>query len=103
MHYRIGERLLAATSEADLGEHIFDLSNQLNHGVSLLATSDDRDRLARFNLLAGAKATKSTAFEAARNYLLIAWDLLGPHAWGREYDLMSKVTELLIEVEYSLA
>lgn len=103
MHYQIGERLVAATSEAELDEQIFDLSNQLNYGVFLLPTSDDRDRLARFNHLAGAKAVKSTAFEAARNYLSIAWDLLGPDAWGREYELMSQVTELLIEVEYSLA
>lgn len=43
------------------------------------------------------------AFEAARGYLQLAKDLLGPTGWQREPDLMSDVTELLIDTEFGLA
>ncbi|GAA5944373.1 hypothetical protein JCM1841_000753, partial [Sporobolomyces salmonicolor] len=102
MHYAIGERLAAAMPESVLSDRIFDLVQQLNHGIEILSTTDERDRLARFNYLAGTKAHQATAFEAARNYLQIAWDLLGVGGWVGQHELMSKVTDALIDVEYSL-
>ncbi|GAA5904910.1 hypothetical protein JCM5296_006141 [Sporobolomyces johnsonii] len=102
MHYAIGKRLAAATPESALNDRIFDLVQQLNHGIEILSTTDERDRLARFNYLAGTKAHQATAFEAARNYLQIAWDLLGLGGWVGQHELMSKVTDALIDVEYSL-
>ncbi|GAA6026797.1 hypothetical protein JCM8097_005869 [Rhodosporidiobolus ruineniae] len=102
MHYLVGQRLVASLSEHDLHEHIFDLVQQLNHGLDTLKTTEERDSLARYNFLAGQKASQSTAFEAARNYLQNAWDLLGAGGWVGQYQLMSDVVEALVEVEYSL-
>lgn len=103
MHYQIGRRLVAAFSSDAIQDNIFDLANQLNFGIKILATSQERDDLARYNFLAGEKANKSTAFEAARKYLSIALELLGPGGWKDRYSLTSQVTEAMVEVEYSLA
>lgn len=102
LHYAIGQRLVAATSEDSLQDNIFDFVDQLNHGIKTLSTTADRDRLARFNYLAARKASKSTAFEAARKYLSIAWDLLGGGGWVGQYELMGELTEALLEAEYAL-
>ena len=101
-HYLVGQRLVSHISEATLHDRIFDLVNQLNHGMESLTTVDERDKLAKYNHLAGAKANKATAFEAARNYFQIAWDLLGAGGWVGQHKLMSRVTEALVDVEFSL-
>lgn len=104
MHYSIGQRLVAAITPESLWDGIFDLANQLNHGISIISTKEERTQLARFNHLAAKKANKSTAFDASRKHLAIAWDLLGGElGWSEEYELMSSIGELLVEVEYSLA
>ncbi|BGP46232.1 hypothetical protein JCM10450v2_002072 [Rhodotorula kratochvilovae] len=102
LHYSIGQRIVEQSSAEDVHNAIFDLVQQLNYGIDILSTTEERDRLAHYNFLAGQKASQSTAFEAARNYLSIAWDLLGQGGWVAQHELMSKVVELLIEVEYSL-
>ncbi|GAA5989125.1 hypothetical protein JCM10908_001168 [Rhodotorula pacifica] len=102
LHYAVGQRLAAALSEEQVREQVFELVQQLNHGVQILRTTEERDTLARFNYLAGKRAAASTAYEAAQQYLLTAVDLLGGGAWTEQHALMSKVVELLIEVEYSL-
>ncbi|GAA5970007.1 hypothetical protein JCM11641_000231 [Rhodosporidiobolus odoratus] len=102
LHYQVGKRLVEALSEAELQEQIFDLVQQLNHGIDILSSVHDRDTLARYNFMAGQKANQSTAFEAARRYFEIAAVLLGAGGWVGQYSLMSEVSEALIEVEYSL-
>ncbi|KAK4703939.1 hypothetical protein P7C70_g2274, partial [Phenoliferia sp. Uapishka_3] len=123
LHYRIGHNLVSATPEDAINEHIFNLANQLNHGIDILHTQDERDALARYNYIAGDflpvscstvgkaylkliighKANKATAFEAARKYLGISWDLLGPGGWIGQHKLMCLVAEELVEVEFSVA
>lgn len=102
IHYQIGRRLVESSSEEQVYERIFDLANQLNNGIDILTTTEERDELARYNYLAATKASKATAFEPTRRYLQIAWDLLGSGGWIGQHELMSKVTEALVEVEYSL-
>lgn len=102
LHYAIGQRLAAALPEDEIREQVFELVQQLNHGVRILRTTEERDTLARFNYLAGKRAVASTAFDAAQQYLLTAVDLLGSGAWTEQHALMSNIIELLIEVEYSL-
>lgn len=102
LHYSIGQRLVASSPESTINDRIFDLVTQLNHGIRIISTSEERDRLAKFNYLAGVKAQQSTAFEASRSYLQTAWDLLRESGWTHQPDLMAKVTEALVDVEYSL-
>ncbi|GAA6006530.1 hypothetical protein JCM11491_004996 [Sporobolomyces phaffii] len=102
LHYSIGRRLVAASPESATNDRIFDLVTQLNYGIRILTTPEEHDQLAELNYLAGTKAHQSTAFEASRSYLQTAWDLLGGGAWTQQPILMAKITEALVDVEYSL-
>ncbi|GAA5931685.1 uncharacterized protein JCM15063_001537 [Sporobolomyces koalae] len=102
LHYSIGKRLVASSSDTTINDRIFDLVTQLNYGISLIASPEERRRLAELNHLAGVKAYLATAFQASRSYLQIAWDLLGASGWTSESDLMAKITEALVDAEYSL-
>ncbi|GAA6060973.1 hypothetical protein JCM10212_006555 [Sporobolomyces blumeae] len=102
IHYRIGRLIVSSLSESAVRDRIFDIVEQLNHGIQIATLIGERDELARYNLVAGRKAYLGTAFEASRRYLQVASDLLGQEGWTRQLDLASQVTDALIDVEYSL-
>jgi diguanylate cyclase (GGDEF)-like protein len=53
----------------------------------LLEHQDQRDELARLNLVAGQKAKASTAYQSALNYLNQGIKLLSANQWQRQYNL----------------
>ncbi|HMK48612.1 MAG TPA: ATP-binding protein, partial [Thermodesulfovibrionales bacterium] len=87
LHYRIGSLALQQTRTEYLEERIFFVVNHLNIGESRAETQEERNAMARLNLLAGRKAKKSTAYGTADKYLKHGLDLLHPDAWENEYDL----------------
>ena len=94
VHRRIGQRLL---NTGDVEENVFEIVNQLNMGVELIDTPDERERLARFNLTAGRKALAATAHAAALNYLSVGRSLLAVNCWDRQYKLTLALYESLAE------
>src|SRR5207244_8521513 len=62
LHLEIGRRLWARTPPAELGERTFEIATQLNHGVSLIASEEERDRVAELDLAAGRRAQESAAY-----------------------------------------
>src|SRR6266536_4549985 len=58
-HLRIGRLLAAHTPPEKREELIFEIVNQLNHGVALIRSPDEREQLAEFNLIAGKRAKAS--------------------------------------------
>jgi predicted ATPase len=56
MHLRIGWLLAAHTQPAKREKAIFEIVNQLNRGLALIASQNERERLAELNLLAGQGA-----------------------------------------------
>ena len=94
VHRRIGQRLL---NTGDVEENVFEIVNQLNMGVELIDTPDERERLARFNLTAGRKALAATAHAAALNYLSVGRSLLAVNCWDRQYKLTLALNETLAE------
>jgi len=86
-HLRIG-RLLAAHTPADKREeNIFEIVNQLNRGAALIASGDEREQLAEFNLLAGRRAKSTTAYASALTYLAAGEALLPEDSWERRHEL----------------
>jgi predicted ATPase len=65
IHLKIGRILLNNTHPASLPEKISIVVNQMNLGVELITEAQQREELARLNLLAGKKAKSSVAYEAA--------------------------------------
>ena len=86
-HLQIG-RLLAANIPLEKREEaIFEIVNQLNRGVELMTSVDERDGLAELNLIAGKRAKASTAYASACKYLSQAMSLLGEGRWDSRYEL----------------
>jgi PAS domain S-box-containing protein len=76
-HLRIG-RLVAAHTEPELiEERIFEIVNQFNLGIDLITESEEREQVAKFNLIAGKRAQNSTAYVSALRYLRAGRVLLG--------------------------
>ncbi|HEY3719905.1 MAG TPA: ATP-binding protein, partial [Roseiarcus sp.] len=87
VHLRIGRQLVAQTPSEQREEAIFDIVNQLNRGARLIASPDEREQLAEFNLIAGKRAKASTAYASALTYLASGAALLAEDSWERRREL----------------
>ncbi|MDC3958989.1 sensor histidine kinase [Polyangium jinanense] len=100
VHLRIGRLLVAHVSKEELEGRIFDITNQLNLGASLLASRDEKDRVAQLNLIAGRKAKASTAYLSAIKYLSAGIALLAPDGWETQYELTFRLHLERAECEF---
>jgi predicted ATPase/signal transduction histidine kinase len=99
-HLRIGRTLVAGASPEALGETIFDVVNHLNRSAHLIATAEERSRVAELNLEAGKRAKVSTAYAAALAYFVTGAELLGEEGWERNGALMCVLALQRAECEY---
>lgn len=86
-HLKIGRLLLAHTPAEKREEAVFEIVSQLNRGAALIVSRDEREELARLNLVAGKRAEASTAYAAALNYLSTGAALLADDIWERQREL----------------
>ena len=91
LHQKIGKLLLKSVAEEGLEENIFEIVNQLNLAIESISSQQERDELAKLNLIAGKKAKLSAAYEAAFKYLKLGRELLGENSWERNYKLTLKL------------
>ena len=82
-HLRIGRLLAAHTPPEKREELIFEIVNQLNRGVALIRSPDEREQLAELNLIAGKRAKNATAYASALTYLAAGRALLPEDCWDR--------------------
>ena len=82
-HLRIGRLLVAHTPRDQREEVIFEIVNQLNRGVALISSPDEREELAELNLMAGKRAKNATAYASALTYLTAGRTLLPEDSWER--------------------
>ncbi len=87
IHLRIGRILVEHMSVDKYEGEIFEIVNQLNRGIGLVTASEERERIAEFNLAAGRKAKGATAYESSLSYLSLARELLAEDCWDRNYPL----------------
>src|SRR5262249_12227948 len=90
-HLRIGRLLAARISPDKRDETIFEIVNQLNRGSHLITSTEERNRLAELNLVAGRRAKTSTAYTSALPYLGAARALLTEESWHENYELIFSV------------
>jgi PAS domain S-box-containing protein len=86
-HLEIGRLLRENTAEDRLTENIFDIVHQLNRGAALIRSREEREELARLNLIAGQRAKKSTAYAPALAYFTAGDKLLSEESWARRHEL----------------
>ncbi|ACC81220.1 trifunctional serine/threonine-protein kinase/ATP-binding protein/sensor histidine kinase [Nostoc punctiforme] len=99
-HLKIGQLLLSNTPETEQELLIFEIVNQLNIGIELIASQTDRERLAQLNLLAGKKAKSSTAYQVAIEYLTTGIRLLRSDCWQSQYELTLALHESAADAAY---
>ena len=87
LHQRIGLRLLADRTETEVDEHIFDIVNQLNLGVSPSSASDDLSRVVRLNLQAGLRAKATADYASACGFFTFGLSVAGEKAWDNAYEI----------------
>jgi predicted ATPase/signal transduction histidine kinase len=87
-HLRIGRSMASRVAPIDTEEEIFDVVNQLNRGATLVESTDERERIAEFNLVAGKRAKAATAHASALTYLMAGRDVLDEQSWERRYQLV---------------
>src|SRR5262249_39657714 len=64
-HLTIGRLLLAHTPPEKRGDAMFEIVSQLNRGMALITSRDERGQLAELNLAAGKRAKASSAHASA--------------------------------------
>ncbi|MBV9734054.1 MAG: serine/threonine-protein kinase PknK, partial [Verrucomicrobia bacterium] len=62
IHLRIARLLVSRTPPEQMEQKIFEIVNQFNRSSGLIDSLNERERIAEFNLLAGIRAKKSTAY-----------------------------------------
>jgi PAS domain S-box-containing protein len=90
-HLRIGRLLASRTAAAEIEERIFEIVNQLNRGLHLITSPEERERVAELNFIAGRRAKTSTAYASALAYLAAARKLLTEESWDHNYELIFAV------------
>jgi PAS domain S-box-containing protein len=99
-HLRIGRLLAAHPFPEKREEKVFDIVNQLNRGVALITSREERENLAELNLIAGNHAKASTAYASALKYLVASAPLLADDCWERRRDLIFSVELERAECEF---
>jgi predicted ATPase/signal transduction histidine kinase len=100
VHYKVGKLLLKNTKQDDLEENIFNIVNQLNISVELIANQEEKNELAKLNLIAARKAKLSTAYKTALTHLKISLGLLPPDSWQHQYELALAIHVEAVEAQY---
>ncbi|UWZ85206.1 AAA family ATPase [Occallatibacter riparius] len=98
-HLRIGRLLAAYTPPERLEEGIFEIVNQLNRGSHLVTSTEERERVAKLNFIAGKRAKVSTAYASALRLLAAGRSLLTDETWDSNYDLIFSIEYLTAECE----
>jgi len=86
-HLGIGRLLAAHTPPEKRDEAIFEIVNQLNRGIALITSREEREQLAELNLIAGKRAKTTAAYASALTYLTTGLGLLADDSWERLHEL----------------
>ncbi len=86
LHYAIGFLWLERVSEKEREEKLIDIVTQLNYGLGLIATLEERRTLLNINVQAAKKAKSSVAYVTAYEHFQIAGNLLPVDVWENHYD-----------------
>ncbi|MEH2446326.1 MAG: serine/threonine-protein kinase PknK [Nostoc sp.] len=100
VHLQIGYCLLKNNEPETRSTDLFEVVDHLNLGCDLVTNQQERDKIARLNLIAGQKAKKALAHSAALQYLITGIELLATDSWQFQYALTFALHEEATEAAY---
>ena len=86
-HLQIGRLLAARTAPEAIEENVFEIVSQLNRGAALITAPEEREQVAKLNLLAGRRAKVATAFAMALTHFTAGQAMQAADCWERHYAL----------------
>nr|WP_255688795.1 serine/threonine-protein kinase [Tepidanaerobacter sp. GT38] len=86
-HLKVGNLILQSTKQEEFNDRILTAMDHINRGIDLVTDSQERLKLAQYNLVAGRKAKASAAFDTAAKCFKAGITLLPLNAWELCYDL----------------
>ena len=99
-HLQIGRLLLAHTPPEKREEIIFEIVSQFNRSTSLITSQDEREQLARLNLIAGKRAKTAVAYSSALTHFTAGHALLTEDCWTLQYPLTFELEFHRAECEF---
>lgn len=99
-HLRIGRLFLAHTPPEKREEFIFEIVSHFNRSAALIISPDEREQLARLNLIAGKRAKNAAAYSSALIHLAGGRALLPEDSWERLYQLTFELEFYRAECEF---
>lgn len=90
-HWRVGQRLLAATPPDSVERYVAEIVDQLNEAIDLVEAQPGRDDLARLNLMAGKRSVAVRSYHSALHYFMTGMRLLGDDCWSANSELVSEL------------
>ncbi|GAB3019935.1 ATP-binding hybrid sensor histidine kinase/response regulator [Bowmanella dokdonensis] len=87
LHLAIGQVYLDSLSEGEQQEQVLSFIGHLNQAGDHFLAEYGKPKLAAFNLLAGRKAQEANAYQSARDYFSLAWQLLSDQDWQTDFAL----------------
>ena len=88
LHYNLGKTLYSICEGKDVGNTIFLIASQINHGKEFIETDDTlRIPVAKLNMKAGKMAFDGCDHKMAYHYFVAALSLLPDDSWESNYDL----------------
>ncbi|WP_089131430.1 AAA family ATPase [Tolypothrix sp. NIES-4075] len=99
VHLQIGRNLLEKTLPEELSR-LFEIVDHLNLAINLVVSGQERNSIARLNLMAAQKAKAATAYSAALKYAIAGIELLATDSWQNQYDLSLVLHEEAAETAY---
>jgi predicted ATPase/class 3 adenylate cyclase len=100
---QIGRRLVAGLSSEDERIPQPDVLSNLNYAWELIGDEQERQHIARLNLVAGRRARQALAYKDALGYIAVGLSLLGQRAWRTDYELTFELHSEAFECEYLVA
>jgi len=94
-HYHLGKALNSFCDGKDVGDILFLIANQINHGHEWILGDDELSiAFAKLNMRAGKRALDGCDHKTAYSYLKVALSLLPTDHWESHHDLSLRLNFL---------
>ncbi len=102
---KIGRLLLKRLSPENLSERLFEVVNDLNAGLDLIADRSEKIKLIELNITAARKAYSATAYGSALQYYRTAYKILSDtevwnHQWRESHEFTLNILKERAECEF---